>query len=210
METVEGVIILLHDGQSHLLQILPLIALVLSQSGISVPFIQRIAQLELTDGILMEATVGELSHTDRLALLRLEEVMGEMLLCPLGHRHHALPFGALLDLLLGQFLLLDIDVVFLGEEFQRLVVREVFQLHDKVDRVTTLAATEALVNILGGRDREGRRFFIVERTETGIVSPASMKCDIIRHHIDDLSRIKNPINRSLVYHRPLICQKKEA
>lgn len=60
-----------------------------------------------------------------------------------------------------------------GEAFHRLGEREMIDLHQEVDDIPTLAATEAVEVSLRWGYVEGRTLLIVERAEALLLSPAS-------------------------------------
>ena len=45
--------------------------------------------------------------------------------------------------------------------------RGFFQLHYELEDVAAFAAAETVINLLGGVNREGRSFFLMERTKAG-------------------------------------------
>ena len=103
--------------------------------------------------------------------------------------------------LVGQFPFVDFDVVLLGKEAERVVVRQLFMLHDEVDHVAAFPATEAFAQAFGGGDHERRGLFVVERAEALVVDTGAAEGDIFRHDIYDLRRVQYPVYGGLVNHR---------
>ena len=68
----------------------------------------------------------------------------EVVACPFVDGKHTFAFALTLSLFVGEFLLLNLDAVFLGKELKRLVVVKLLLLHDEVDSVASLATAETL------------------------------------------------------------------
>ena len=65
--------------------------------------------------------------------------------------------------------------------------REIFDLHAEVDDPAALAAAEAVVDLLVGRDGEGGRFLAVERAEAEEVRPALLRQpDVLAYHVHNV------------------------
>ena len=58
--------------------------------------------------------------------------------------------------------------------------------HQEADGRAVRAAAEAVVELLGGRHREGRRLFIVERTQPLVVGSRLAQLDGLADHVDDI------------------------
>ena len=59
-------------------------------------------------------------------------------------------------------------------------------LHQKADGIAVLAAAEAVVELLGGADAEGRGLFAVEGAQPHEVGAAFFELHVATHHIDDI------------------------
>ena len=62
-----------------------------------------------------------------------------------------------------------------------------FELHQEINDITTLAATKAVKVTLGGRYMEGRALLVVERAESLLLSPTStFELNIIADYLIDM------------------------
>ena len=82
------------------------------QEGI--PLVEAVTQLKLADGLLPQASLGEVAQADATSLWMLMQQLLEVIRSPAVENQHTLPVVMCLLLLLGQLSLLDLDVVFLG------------------------------------------------------------------------------------------------
>ena len=65
--------------------------------------------------------------------------------------------------------------------------REILDLHDEVDDAAALAAAEAVVDLLIGRNGERWRFLAVERAQAEEVRPALFcQPDVLTHHVHNV------------------------
>ena len=115
---------------------------------------------------------------------------------------HELAFALALSgsLLVGEFTLLDVDVVFLGEVAQGLGIGKLLVLHDEIDRAAPLAAREALANALGSGHIERGSPVVMERTEPHIVSATVFQCHEVAHDINNVGRINDFVYSSSINH----------
>ena len=67
---------------------------------------------------------------------------------PLVEHEHGLALGLSLLLLIGEFLLVNLDVIFTGQITQSLGITELLMLHDEIDSTAALATSKALANAL--------------------------------------------------------------
>src|SRR5258706_2318202 len=58
--------------------------------------------------------------------------------------------------------------------------------HQESDGVAMRAASEAVVELLGRAHREGRRLFVVERTEPEVIHARFLQLHVARNHVDDV------------------------
>ena len=68
----------------------------------------------------------------------------EVVACPFVDGKHTFAFALALSLFIGEFLLLNLNAVFLGKELKRLVVVELLLFHDEMDSVASLSTAETL------------------------------------------------------------------
>ena len=60
------------------------------------------------------------------------------------------------------------------------------QFHHKFENVAAHAAAEAMVNLPHGMHGEGRRLFLMERTQAGEILPGLFQADVFADHADDV------------------------
>ena len=129
-----------------------------------VPGARREADAEVLQRLLGEPALGQVLA--RLAgLLRLPEVVrvvGGAAFQQLLQALAALPCGLRPRVLL---LALQLDPVAVGERLDRLGEPEPLLLHHEAEDVARHPAAEAVVELVLGVDREGRRALVVERAE---------------------------------------------
>ena len=73
-----------------------------------------------------------------------------------------------------------------GKIFHGIDETESLIFHDEADRRTVGAAAEAVVELLGRADREGRRFFVVEGAAGGVVGAGFLEGHVAIHQFDDV------------------------
>ena len=61
---------------------------------------------------------------------------------------------------------------------------------DGVDRVAVRPAAEAVIELLGRADAEGRALLAVEGTQAEVVGAALLELDVARHDIDDVDAVE--------------------
>ena len=160
-----------------------------------------VAQLEFADDVVAEAPLPEIFHAHGHSFGRVVQGVLEKLCRMVVDDEQAFAQALGLLFLVGQFAFVDFDVVFLGQEAERVVVRQLFMLHDEVDHVAALPATEAFAQPFGGRHYERRGLFVVERAEALVVDTGAAKGDVFRHDVNDLRRVQYPVYGGLVDHR---------
>ena len=181
-------------------QVLALVA-ALQGTGRQVGLVlERIAQVIAMDSGILDASFAEVGETYIAALGRVEQVFLEALLRKLVEIEHSLAVGLLLALLVVHLLLFDLDAVFLAEPANGLVEGHLLLLHQEGDGRPAFAAGEALADVLGGRNVEGRRLVGVEGAQTDIVDPAAPQRHEIGNDIDDLSCVDDLVDGLLINH----------
>jgi hypothetical protein len=63
------------------------------------------------------------------------------------------------------------------------------------------AATEAVIELLRGADRERRRFLVVERAQADVIGAALAELDVARHQLDDVDAIQQVLLERFGNHR---------
>ena len=181
-------------------QIVDFIAPFLGLHGQGVALFGRISQPELADDVFVEAPLLEVGQTYRTAFVGLEQRLAEELLGEGIDDKHVFALASLLTLFVGQLLFMNLDVVFLGQVFQRFVVGELLVLHDEVYGAAPLAATETFANPFRRRYAERGRPVVVKRAQPPIVGSTPAQADEVGYDIDDVGRGHNFIDGCLVYH----------
>ena len=59
-------------------------------------------------------------------------------------------------------------------------------LHQEADGIAAAAATKTFINFFSGRNREGGRFFVVERTKSQVVNSSFLELYKAANDIDDV------------------------
>ena len=77
-----------------------------------------------------------------------------------------------------------------GEILHRIDVTEARIRHQEADRVAMRAATEAVIELLGGADRERRRLLVVEGAQPREIGAALLQLDVARDDIDDVDAVQ--------------------
>ena len=161
-----------------------------------------VAEIELLDDVVAKSPGAEILQADGLTVRMVVEQVLEIFLCPFVDDEHRLALRLLLFLLIGQFALVYLDMIFLGEPAQRLRVGELLMLHDERHGVAALATAEAVTGAAGRRYIERRGLLVVERAEAFIVGSRLLQRDELRYHIHDVCRILDlfyclPVNHAL-------------
>ena len=200
METVRDAAVLGLDAKSRLDQILRLVAFGEGCVRKGRPSGRRPAEPEALYGLVIQPTGMQVGKTDITSLISMQQAVNEELLSELRYKHQTLrplPCGNILDRLL---LLLDLDMILVGQILQRLDIGIVLMLHDEADGRSGLAATEAFEDALRGRNIEGGGLFIVERAAGDEVGSATPERHEVTYHFVDPGSVQDPVNRFLRYH----------
>ncbi len=158
----------------------------------AVPGIQREAKPEVVDGLVRHAPLVEIGQ-GLLAGFGTTQVSPEP-----GRRHVIELFQPLT--VVGVFRRsrsLDdrhVDAGLAAQLAHRLGERRAFDLHHEGEDAATHAAPEAVKNLAGGADREGRSFLGVERTQAFQVLPGPGQGHVGGHHLDDVGSFLDVID----------------
>jgi hypothetical protein len=87
-----------------------------------------------------------------------------------------------------------------GQVLDRLDEADAGMLHQEADGAAVGAAAEAVVELLGRADREGRRFLGMERAAGAVVGPRLLQRDVALHHIDDVDAAQQFLDEALGDH----------
>ena len=147
----------------------------------AVPRVGRKAETEARHGLRRELPAGEIVPRDLPGgglELRVEKARS----VPVEREQPLALFRAGVVRLLGQ-----LHAGAVGQKRHRLREREILDLHDEADDAAALAAAEAVVDLLIGRDGKRRRLFAVKRAEPEEVRPALFRqAHVAAHDIDDV------------------------
>ena len=136
-------------ADAHLLDVLLLVTLLQRRAGKGVAVVQVEAQLELLDDVVAYAALAKVLHADGHAVGVLVQRVLEVLHCIFVHDEHRFPLALLALLLVAQFALLNLDMVFVGQPAQRLGIGHLLVFHDEVHGRATLATAEAVAGVAG-------------------------------------------------------------
>ena len=137
------------DEHTRLDQILRIITLFHSRLAESSTTVERKAELEFSDDVISETAASEILHTDGTTVHIILKDILEILGSPLVDDEHRFPFALPLLFLVGQFAFLDFDMIFLGKPAQGIGIGHLFQFHEEVDGITTLATGETMTDATG-------------------------------------------------------------
>ena len=107
--------LLVFDAKACFLQKLCLITCLLRRLGQRILLRQGKTQTELLHGIIPDASTTEILLTDGDAVRIILQYLLEIGLRPFVHDKHRFAVALLLSLLVGQFLFLDLDIIFLRQ-----------------------------------------------------------------------------------------------
>ena len=154
-----------------------------------------VAHLKLLQDIIAETSATEVGQTYGFAIGRVVQLVLEPVAGPFVHNEHTVAVVARFQLLFCEFLLLNLNAVFLGQITQCIGVGELFVLHDEVNRTSSLAAGKAFAQILGRRYHKGWRSIVMEGAQPFQVYAGTFQCHKVRHHIHNVCRIQYLIYR---------------
>ena len=166
-----------------------------------IPFEGGEAEAELVHDLLAEAPAFEIAQADGLTDFRPVKLLLKVLLGELIDEDEGLALLTLFADLLAHLLLFEFQVVLGGQAADGVGEGQLLQRHEKLHRVTALAAAEALVDVAGGVDVEGRRLLVVEGAQADHVLAAAAQIDVIPHDVLDAGGINNFSNGLLGDHR---------
>ena len=144
----------------------------------------RIAKSEMGHRLRRQLSLREIPHAcgaarrpeQMIVIGRCFLVHRKQLIAPLDLRTH---LGAVLHLR-------QRHASPLRQCLERLLKRVILILHQERDDISPGAAAKAVEDLLGRRDREGRRFFIVKGTKAEIIGSLFFQFDVLAHNIDDV------------------------
>ena len=111
-----------------------------------IAFVKRISEMESLYCPVVDASFPEICQSYLPTVSSVLHIVLEMSHSEIIGRHHPLAVVHLASLIVGDVVLLNLDVIFVGQPPQSLPVGELLMLHDEVDRTATLAAAETLAN----------------------------------------------------------------
>ena len=132
--------------------------------------------------------------------MRLVQLLLEIVTCPFVEHEHGFALTLCLLFLVGEFLFLDLDVIFAGQIAQSFGIAELLVLHDEIDRTATLAASKAFADTLGTGHVKRRPAVVVERAQTNPVGTAFLETHEVAYHIDNVGSVKNLLYSIVVNH----------
>ena len=188
------------DAKARLLQKLRLIACLLRRLGQRIFLRQGKTQTELLHDIIPDASTTEILLTDGDAVRIILQYLLEIGLRPFVHDKHRLAVALLLSFLVGQFLFLYLDIIFLRQPAQSLGIGDLLVLHQEVNGRTTLSTGKTLTDLLRGRHHKRRRRIVMKRTQALVVHPRLPQRDELPHHVNNVRGVHNLINSCLIYH----------
>ena len=138
---------------------------------------QVIAQPKLLDDIIAKTPATKIPQANGHAISMVVKQILKILACPLVDYEHGLAFALLLFLLVGEFALFDLYMVFVSEPTQGLGIGHLLMFHDKIDRRPTLAAAKTVARATSRRDKKRWRLLIVKRAKPLVVGPRLLERD---------------------------------
>ena len=85
----------------------------------------------------------------------------------------------------------------LGQLIDRIEELEAVVVHQEADRGAVRAAAEAVIELLGGRDRERGRALVMERAARGVFLALSLQRHAAAHHLDDVGAGQQVVDESV-------------
>ena len=113
-----------------------------------------VTEMELLDDRIEIAALAEVLEADGAAFLGVPQRVDEVFIGKLVDVEHLLAQALLHDLLGRLLLLLDFDVVLLGEITQGLGIGEMLVFHEELGRIARLTTAETLEDVTGRVDTE--------------------------------------------------------
>ena len=154
--------------------------------------IRRVADLEARAVLFIHATAIQVAAGLVAALqVALEELRGRL------KRRVQL---AAVVLLLGAARVLaarHFHASALGQFIHRVEEFEAVVVHQEADRGAMRATTEAVIELLGGRDRERRRALVMERATRCVFLALSLQRHAAAHHLDDVGAGEQIVDESV-------------
>ena len=113
--------------------------------------------------------------------------------CEVIDRQQRFALGRIRSLFVCELAFLNLDTVLFGQPAQGLRVRHVFEIHQKIHRRTSFAATEALAHISRRRYRKRRCTLVVERAQADVSGATPFERDKVADNLDDIGRIEDAL-----------------
>src|SRR6185437_2434486 len=111
----------------------------------------------------------------------------------LDERGALLIFAALLGRTFAR--LGNADAAFFGDGAHGFGKRGLVHLHHELKNVAALAASEAMVELLGGVNGEGWSFFLMKRAEAAEILAAFFQADVFADDADDVRLLLDAIRK---------------
>ena len=198
---VDELAVLVLVADARLYQELLLVALLQGRWSEHEAVGQVVAQSELQDDVVAEAAASEILHADVVAVGRMVEKVLKVACRPLVDDEHRLPLALLLTLLIGQFALMDLYVVLVGQPPERLGVGHLLMFHDERDGASSLATAKAMAGAACRRHVERWRLLVVEWAQALVVGPRLSEGHKFRHHIHDVGGFLDSFYCSAINHK---------
>ncbi len=183
-----------------------LITLGLRRGGQRLTVLQVVAQPELANDIIAEASAAQILHAIGLPLTPAVEQLLKIAGSPLVDDKHRLALALFPPLLVGHHPLPYLNMVFGGQPSQRFGIRHLLMLHDKGDRIAPLATTETMAGTTGRRNDKRGCLLVMKRTEPLVVGTALAQCHKLGYHIHYIGSVLDLLHRSPVY--ACICRRR--
>ena len=197
---IAGFVLIHLEAESRINQIFRIIASRLSRFSKSCTLRERKTQLEFSDDIIPETSSSEISHTDSDAIHIMQENILKIFRRPIVDDKHGFSFALALFFFVGQFPLLNLYFIFLGEPAKSIGIGHLFQFHQKVDCIASLSTGKAMTDTSCWRYRERWIGIVMKRTQADIIDATLLERNKFRYHLFYLGGIHNFCYRRSVYH----------
>ncbi len=173
------------------------IIVVRKHAGQRTPALRGIAQAEVFCDLARESATLEVVDGPR-CILQLLAIGLAGLFQHVGQRGLLLPLlGRARPILRAGLILRNLQPVVLGQVAYGLDKAHAGVFHQEVDGVAMLAAAEAVVELLGGADRERRRLLGVERAQSHEIGPPLLELYVAADDLHDVDARKQLLDEGL-------------
>ena len=124
----------------------------------------------------------------------------EVVARPFVYDEHTFALALRLLLLGCEFLLFNLDVVFLGKPSQSLGIGELLVLHQEMNHVSAFSTRETLAHALCRRHHERRRLLVVKRAEALVVCSRPSQRYEFGNNVYNVGCVYNFIGCGLINH----------